>query len=370
MTQLQTQLLRWYAKNARDLPWRRTRDPYRILVSEIMLQQTQVDRVLPYYQRFLEVYPDEYALSRSRMPTLHRLWKGLGYPSRAERLRETCRIICNQRDGQWPDTVEGLQELPGIGPYTSAAVACFAFARTVAVVDTNVARVYARRDGLAMPLDKKALWQHAAIQVHAKNPIAYNNALMEIGALICTARKPRCEVCPWRKDCHSIGDSAAVELRAAPLKVASTKKQYGVAITDRSKPRMHIVLALIHDDGKYLLSKRPKNVHQAGKWELPGGKREKGETDRETLAREVEEELGAEVLSARPFVNFNYEYEDRYLSFHVYRCRLFDAIKAQPLASDAIKWVTPQEFVQQIFPPANAAVVERFRDYHKMKSEP
>ena len=275
MTQIQAKLLRWYAKNARDLPWRRTQDPYRILVSEIMLQQTQVDRVIPYYQRFLEVYPDEEALSKSRLPTLHRLWKGLGYPSRAERLRETCRIICNERDGQWPETAEGLQELPGIGPYTSAAVACFAFARAETVVDTNVARVYARRDGLAMPIDKKALWQHAAIQVHHKQPVAYNNALMELGALICTARQPQCDRCPWRNDCQSIDNTEAIIARAAPLKVASKKKRYGVEITDRSKPRSRIILALIHQDGKYLLTKRTKNVHQAGKWEIPGGKHEK-----------------------------------------------------------------------------------------------
>ena len=371
-TDAQRELLRWYRKNRRDLPWRHTRDPYRILVSVVMLQQTQVDRVLPFYQRFMEAFPDERALAGADDDTLHRLWKGLGYPSRAERLRATCLEIITHRAGKWPDTPEGLQELPGIGPYTAGAVACFAFARPVAVVDTNVARVYARRDGLLSadnPLDKKALWQQAADEVPVKSPIDYNNALMELGALVCTARTVHCDRCPWQQRCVSQGDEGALAQSANPLKVASKKKVYGTEIKDKKKRRQHIVLALIYnDDGQYLVGKRPLNVHMGGYWEMPGGKREKGETDRQALAREVSEELGAEVLSARPFVTFSYEYPDRYLTFHVYRCRLFDYEDLQPNACDELAWVTPQQFVELEFPPANACVAERMRDYHRLES--
>nr|MBA3938209.1 A/G-specific adenine glycosylase [Planctomycetota bacterium] len=169
----QAELLAWYARVARALPWRTTRDPYRVLVSEVMLQQTQVDRVVPFYTRFLELFPDERALAAASLDAIHRAWKGLGYPSRVERLQAACAVVL-ERGGRWPDTVEGLRELPGLGPYTAAAVACFAFGRAVAVVDTNVARVYARRDGLGLPLDRAALWAHVATQVDQKQPVAYN----------------------------------------------------------------------------------------------------------------------------------------------------------------------------------------------------
>lgn len=362
----QGRLLRWYGRSARDLPWRKTRDPYRILVSEIMLQQTQVDRVIDFYNRFLKKFPDEHRLARAQLQTVHRLWKGLGYPSRAERLRETCRRVVRERDGVWPDTVDGLQALPGIGPYTAAAVACFAFNKAVPLVDTNVARVYARREGFDLPLDKNAVWAFAAAEVHRRQPIRYNNALMELGALVCTAKKPSCPACPWQDTCRTSSDGEYLARSAAPLKVAAKKQKYGDAITDKSKPRQHIVLALIHHDGHYLVTRRSEQAHQGGKWELPGGKRERGEKDRDALAREIEEELGVELLSARPFVEFTYDYGDRYLSFHCYRCHLFKPEHVRALAAVDMRWVKPQAFMQLDFPPANRYVIERFRRYHRL----
>lgn len=359
----QAELLAWYRAHARDLPWRRTRDPYRILVSEVMLQQTQVERVLGFYQRFLERFPDAAALAAAGDEDIHRLWKGLGYPSRVERLRAACQQVLVR--GGWPDTPEGLAELPGIGPYTAGAVACFAFSRAVPLVDTNVARVYARRDALALPLDRKALWAHAAAQVAVEDPVAWNNALMELGATVCTARAPRCPVCPWQARCAARG-SADHQATANPLKVASAKVAYGDAIADRSLPRQHIVLALIHHDGRYLVARRPAGSHQGGCWELPGGKREAGEDDRTALAREVWEELGGELLAARHLLDWNHAYPDRYLSFHLYRCRLFAPEAVRPLAADELRWVDPATLVGLEFPAANRPLVERLRRYHRL----
>ncbi len=362
----QKELLAWYKKNGRTLPWRQTRDPYRVLVSEVMLQQTQVERVLPFYKKFMVLFPNEQALAAASTEAIHRAWKGLGYPSRVERLRATCQQVITQK-GQWPNTVEGLMELPGIGPYTAGAVACFAFARAVPIVDTNVARVYARRDALSLPLDKKDVWSHVAIQVDPKNPIAYNNALMDLGATICTARVAYCEACPWEQRCASRGKKKVHVATANPLKVASKKIRYGVEITNKKKPRQHIVLALIHHDGRYLVARRKKKAHQGGLWELPGGKREKGEDDRVAIAREIHEELGAELLSARGILSFHYEYDDRYLTFHLYRCHLFNPADVKPLASDELCWVTPEEFIELDFPPANKPVQERMKKYHRIK---
>ena len=360
----QHELLAWYAQVGRDLPWRRTRDPYRVLVSEVMLQQTQVERVKPYYERFLARYPDERALAQAETEELHRLWKGLGYPNRVERLRAACQAVLVR--GTWPDTPEGLQELPGIGPYTSHAVACFAFGRVVPVVDTNVARVYARRDGLPLPLDRSGIWSHVAVQVDPGEPVQYNNALMDLGATVCTARNPACGACPWEARCVSRGKPTVIAATSNPLKVQTKKIDYGADITDRSLPRLHIVLGLIHEDGRYLVAKRKTGAHVGGFWELPGGKREAGEDDRTALARELLEELGGELLSARSILDFHHAYPDRYLTFHVYRCRLFNPRKVRPLASQELRWVTPEELIRLEFPPANAPICARMAKYHRL----
>jgi A/G-specific adenine glycosylase len=359
------ELLVWYQAAARTLPWRQTRDPYRILVSEVMLQQTQVDRVLPYYQRFLSDFPDEQALSVASQDAIHRAWKGLGYPSRVERLQAACRAVLEKGAG-WPTSVEGLRELPGIGPYTAGAVACFAFALPVAVVDTNIARVYARRDALTLPLARERIWQHALDQVHATQAIAYTNALMDLGATICTARQPRCGACPWQGRCASRDQRAVHQATSNPMKVARPRVAYGVTVSNRSTPRLHIVLALIHHAGSYLVAKRGSEQHLGGMWELPGGKREPGEDDRSALAREVREETAGEILSARAILTFSYEYPDRYLTFHVYRCRLFNPGEVRPLAATRLRWVSPQEFVRLAFPPANQAIIQRMQRYHRL----
>jgi A/G-specific adenine glycosylase len=245
-------------------------------------------------------------------------------------------------------------------------VACFAFARAVPVVDTNVARVYARRDGLSLPLDRSGVWSHVAVQVDPKDPIRFNNALMDLGATVCTARLAHCEICPWEKRCLSRGNKVVHERTSNPLKVASKKVSYGVQVENKKLPRLHIVLALIHHQGRYLIARRKKNSHLGGYWELPGGKLEKGEDHRVALAREVAEELGAEVRSARGIMSFHYAYEDRYLTFHLYRCHLFDPDVVKPLASDELRWVTPEEFVTVAFPPANQPIQARMAKYHRL----
>lgn len=361
-----SELLGWYARSRRDLPWRQTRDPYRILVSEVMLQQTQVDRVVTFYRNFLQQFPDERALAAASLDAMHRAWKGLGYPNRVERLQATCRAIIAR--GAWPDTPEGLEELPGIGPYTAGAVACFAFARAVPLVDTNVARVYARRDALALPLDKKQLWRHSAERVARADPIAFNNALMELGATICTARKPACGACPWSHRCASRDRAETHAASANPLKVATPRVAYGATITDAAKPRRHVVIALIHHEDRYLVAKRAADAHCANLWELPGGKREPGEDDRAALTRELREELGGELLAARSLLRFHHEYPDRYLTFHCYRCRLFNPGEIKPLASAELRWVSPEEFVNLEFPPANMPLIERMKRYHRIKN--
>jgi A/G-specific adenine glycosylase len=195
-------ILAWYAAVRRDLPWRRTTDPYRILVSEVMLQQTQVARVVPYYEAFLERFPTADALADAPAADVLRLWSGLGYNRRALSLQAACGLVA--RDG-WPRTVEGLLALPGVGPYTAAAVASFAFGVQAAAVDTNVRRVIERLDRRGR--DARALARRAGSLMPAGRAADWNQAMMELGATVCTARAPACDACPAR-GCRSRGRPA------------------------------------------------------------------------------------------------------------------------------------------------------------------
>ncbi len=192
-------LLTWYHSVRRDFPWRHTTDPYRILVSEIMLQQTQAARVVPFYERFVERYPDVDALADADLAEVLSLWKGLGYPSRARRLREAARVITSHG---WPDSAAALESLPGVGPYTAAAVASFAFGEHIGVIDTNVRRVVSRWHGV--PLSGRRL-QQAVDEELAPPADQWNQAVMELGAMVCHPRRPRCADCPVAESCIDPG---------------------------------------------------------------------------------------------------------------------------------------------------------------------
>jgi len=193
-------LLIWYKKAARDLPWRETRNPYAVLVSEFMLQQTQVSRVLEFYPRFLKRFPTIEALARARPKAVMEQWDGLGYYARARNLHKLAREVTRRHDGTLPGSPEDLRTLPGVGPYTAGAVACFAYEQPVAAVDTNVKRVLGR------VFRKKDVWglATAIMPRNGKRAWKFNQALMELGALVCVARKPRCAVCPVRRECLSV----------------------------------------------------------------------------------------------------------------------------------------------------------------------
>ena len=201
-------LLIWYKKAARPLPWRDTRNPYAILVSEFMLQQTQVSRVLDYYPRFLKRFPTLEKLARARPKAVREVWEGMGYYARARNLHKLARQVARRHDGTLPDTPEELRTLPGVGPYTAGAVACFAYEKPVATVDTNVKRVLTRAFA---PED---VWEFAAELTprNGKRAWKFNQALMELGALVCTARKPKCPECPVRNDCLAV--RSGVQIRS------------------------------------------------------------------------------------------------------------------------------------------------------------
>jgi A/G-specific adenine glycosylase len=212
-------LLAWYRKNGRDLPWRRTKDPYAILVSEFMLQQTQVATVLPYYREWMRRFPDFAALAAASEHEVLHAWQGLGYYARARNLRATARIVMERHGGRFPKTLEAMRELPGVGRYTANAVATFALNQSVPVVEANIARLLARLSNLQIPIDsgagRESLWQSARELLPSRGARIHNSALMDLGALVCESR-PNCLVCPVRNLCGAEKPSALPIRRARP----------------------------------------------------------------------------------------------------------------------------------------------------------
>ena len=242
-------LLVWYEANSRDLPWRRTSDPYAIWLSEIMLQQTRVNAVLEYYKVFLERFPDISALAAASQDDVLAAWSGLGYYCRARMLHQcACEIVAHY-NSHFPQTAEALRELPGIGRYTAAAIASIAFGEPVAVVDGNVERVLQRLEGRV--LTPKQSWQRAQELLAPSRPGDFNQAMMELGATVCLPREPRCIICPIRQWCRAQGEIP--QRKPAPRQ---RRKQIWCALDCR--------------DGLVRLVRRPQTAAlMAGMWELP-----------------------------------------------------------------------------------------------------
>ncbi len=256
-------LVAWFSQTGRDLPWRRTHDPYAVLVSEFMLQQTQVATVIPYYERWLARFPDAAALARAPEAEVLRAWEGLGYYARARNLHRAARAIVETHRGRFPQELAAIAALPGVGRYTAGAVASFAFDLPAAAVDANIARVLARWLDLQTPIDttagQAALWETAEALVPAAGedggPRRWNSALMELGALVCRARAPACLVCPARGWCRAF---AAGTQEVVPVKKA---------------PRAAVALdepcAWVVADGALLLQQGTVGARWRGLWKLP-----------------------------------------------------------------------------------------------------
>lgn len=271
-------LLAWYDESSRSLPWRENQDPYRVWVSEIMLQQTRVETVIPYYQRFVERFPDVRALARAPLEEVLALWSGLGYYRRARQLHGAATAIARS-GGNIPRTSAQLQELPGIGPYTAAAVASIAFGEVVPVLDGNVERVVSRLEAMEQDprrsAGRKKLLEGAAQLLDPQRPGDSNQALMELGATVCTPRAPRCPICPLAAGCRALAMGAAERFPRPKVRKAPQRHRRRVA--------------LVVEGERILLFRRPEDSELlAGTWELPwaeADERSTAETERDLAAR-------------------------------------------------------------------------------------
>ena len=315
-------LLRWYDTNKRDLPWRRTRDPYAIWISETMLQQTQVTTVVPYYQRFLKSFPTAAALDRAPLKKVLTSWSGLGYYRRAENLKKAAAVLVRRHGGQLPGDHQALLALPGVGAYTAGALMSIAFGKSFPAVDGNVRRVLGRIFEVNSESDLRAL---AAQLVPQHEPGEFNQALMELGATLCTPLAPNCDSCPLSSHCASRrGASTATRLPA------------------KTQPRFISVtwpLAIVCRDGKVLLRRRAANGLLGGMWELPGGELKKPQSVSTALRRELRAVKGHH---AKPFPIGSLRHAITYRKIHapIFLLRLPPAAELT-LPSASWRWLTP-----------------------------
>ena len=351
-------LLDWYDDNKRAMPWRETDDPYRIWVSEVMLQQTRVDTVRDYYPHFLDAFPTVEALADAERDEVLRHWEGLGFFARARHLHEAARTVVEEHGGAVPDTMDAIRGLKGVGPYTAAAVLSIAYQKPHAVLDGNVTRVLSRvvavEEDATTTAAQRALRALANDLLPPDRPGDFNQAVMELGALVCTPSTPLCDRCPLQDVCRA--------------HAAGTEEDYPVTPESEPVPHHDIAVGLVFDEAgdELLIQRRPDEGLLGGLWEFPGGKQEEDESLEAACRREVKEELGIDVAIDDPFYTLSHAYSHFKITLHAFRCHVVDgtpeAREGQPF-----RWVGIDALDDYAFPRANRRLIE---ELERRQTEP
>ena len=352
------QLLGWWQTDGRrdpaQKPWMFKSDgtwplpedslsPYGIWIAEVMLQQTQLSVVLPYWQRWIMAFPTVEALAAASLEQVRLQWQGLGYYSRARRLHEAARVLVQQ---PWPRDLDGWMALPGIGRTTAGGILSSAFNVPEPILDGNVKRVLARLHAHERPpcRDQQLFWQRSEALLDPRRPRDFNQALMDLGATVCTPRRLGCDHCPWRESCaaYASGDPS------------------GWPVVEERKPLPFQVIGIgvvINEAGDVLIDQRLEEGLLGGMWEFPGGKQEPGEPIEACIARELMEELGIEVSVGEGLITLDHAYSHKKLQFVVHLCDWCSG-DPKPLASQQVRWVRPEQLKDYPFPAANGRIIE------------
>ena len=341
-------LLDWYRRNKRDLRWRDSDDPYHIWVSEIMLQQTRADQMGAYFDRFISAFPTVRDLASASEDEVLKIWEGLGYYARARNLHKAARRLLAERGGRLPDTFKELADLPGIGPYTAAAVSSIAFDRDHPVLDGNVTRVLCRI--LRLEGDPRKAATRAILIAAGERLLPpgkagdFNQAMMELGARLCTPSRPRCGGCPLNALCRAraeLEDPSALP-RKAPR---------------REKPHYQVAAGLIRKGGKLLIARRPAEGMLGGLWEFPGGKQEPGESLEECLVREIREELDIAIEVEEFLLSVDHGYSHFSITLHAFAARYRHG-RPRAVGCADWRWIGPNELEDFAFPRADRRIIE------------
>lgn len=325
-------LVQWFARNHRAMPWRDDPSPYKVWISEIMLQQTQVATVIPYFERFVARFPDIHTLAAAELKDVLRLWEGLGYYARARNLHKTARHLVDHNNGTIPAPSSDLIRLPGIGLYTAAAIASIAFGEPVPVVDGNVLRVFCRFWGIRRPAKHPsvadAIRKRLAVLIENVSPSSFNQAIMELGAITCTVHNPQCNTCVLRHRCfafqHNQTDVLPVMLRS------------------REIPHRRTVAGVIWKRGRLLLARRPESGMLGGLWEFPGGSWSEAESPDAALERSLRKDIGMRVLVGAPYAAIRHAYSHFRITVTPFRC---EWRSGRPISREwsELRWIWPRD---------------------------
>ncbi|MDY6904492.1 MAG: A/G-specific adenine glycosylase [Thermodesulfobacteriota bacterium] len=330
LRRFQKRLIRWYESHQRPLPWRESRDPYHIWVSEVMLQQTQVATVVGYYKRFLQAFPDVQALANADLQDVLKMWEGLGYYSRARHLHAAASQVTSIPGQSIPDNPEDFKRLPGVGDYINAAVQSIAFDHPLAVVDGNVKRVLARLFLMENPVNRSG--SHKMFAAKAQTLLdhtdagAFNQAMMELGALVCKPGTPLCHACPVSRFCQAFQQNTTGEY---PKRLAAAKT-----------PQRHLAVGVIQKKDKLLLVQRPPTGLLAGLWEFPGGRLKQKERAEKGCQRTIQESVGLTVDVGERLTRVKHAYTHFKITMDVYVCDYISGRVRRNGPADH-KWIRP-----------------------------
>jgi len=350
-------LLAWWDAGHADLPWRQTRDPYAVWVAEVMLQQTQIATVIPYYERWMARFPTVQALAEASLDEALKLWQGLGYYGRARNLHAAAQTVMNEYNGRLPATAAELMKLKGIGRYTANAIASIAYNEAVPALDGNVIRVLSRLTDFAGDVTttpaKNQLWQMAAELVPAERPGDYNQALMELGQTFCLPAKTDCAACPLTAVCLARQRGTQMERPVRPPRRQTPHYDVaaGIIWQDGAAPQ---------DGGKFLIAQRPLNGLLGGLWEFPGGKQEPGETLPQALEREIQEELAMTIRAGHFLTSIKHAYTHFRITLHAFHAAWL-AGEPQHIGVADHAWVTLAELDNYAFAVTDQQIIAALR---------
>lgn len=341
----QAKLLRWFSKNARPLPWRRHYRPYEVWISEIMLQQTQMETVLPYFGRWMKTFPDVETLAAAPESAVLKHWEGLGYYSRARNLHACAKEICGKYAGKFPSDFDAILALKGVGRYTAGAISSIAFNEPRPIVDGNVlrvlARVYAVGRAIDVPKNREEFWELEEKLIPKGHAREFNQALMELGALVCTPKNPRCGACPLKTDCKAFK--------------TGTPEAYPVRGARKRTVRVTAAALTLEKKGSYLLMRRPVGKIMGGLWEFPEWKLPNGDVSSENVRALAEKMLGMPLAAVKKRGTIKRNYTNHLETLHVFSGR---TAAGSPAAAEGWQaaWVAPKDFSRHPFSSAHAKI--------------
>jgi A/G-specific adenine glycosylase len=333
-------IINWYCRFARSLPWRQTRDPYKIWISEVMLQQTQIKTAIPYYTRWIRQFPTLNHVACANEEAVLKAWEGLGYYARARNFRRACIQVMEKHGGVIPQSIQEFQALPGVGKYIAAAFYSIVHGHPVPVVDANVRRVASRLMALEKPPQEMTSEIEAFLQAQMGNERSgdFNQAMMELGETICKTRHPLCDSCPLREECIAFRKNAVDQF---PKKLARKKK-----------PHYQIAVGVIWRKQKILISKRKPEGLLGGLWEFPGGKILPGESAESCIVREIKEELDIGIAVKTFIGNINHAYTHFSITLSAFHCA-WKKGTPKAISGTQFRWIRRHEIESLPFPKAN-----------------